>query len=91
MAIFKKEKKPVDKEELRLRIWDGALTFATAIVSGGLVYMGWKAGCKDTEKAIGLGLADIQNKGLIKFFDFNGAEVTPDAFEGVLNEYVKKK
>lgn len=92
MAIFKKEKKenkPVDKEELRLRIWDGVLTFATAIVGGGLVYMGWKAGCKDTEKAIALGLNDIQNKGLIKFFDFNGVEVSPDAFEVVFDEYVK--
>lgn len=94
MVIFKKdkkEKKPVDKEELRLRIWDGVLTAGTAIISGCLVYMGWKAGCKDTEKAIGLGLNDIQNKGLIKFFDFNGAEISPDAFTEVLNEYVKNK
>ena len=91
MGIFKKEKKPVDKEELRLRIWDGILTFGTAIIGGGLVYMGWRAGSKDTEKAITLGLSDIHSKGLIKFFDFNGDEVSQDAFTEILDEYLKVK
>lgn len=91
MGIFKKEKKPVDKEELRLRVWDGVLTFSSALLGGCLVYMGWRAGCKDTEKAITLGLMDIHDKGLIKFFDFNGVEVvTQDAFAKVLDEYTKK-
>lgn len=86
-----KEKKPVNKEELKLSIADKALSVIWVAAGGVLVYFGMKCGEKTTSAAISRGLEKSYDKGLIKFFDLNGKEMIGfDAANEALKDAINK-
>ena len=86
-----KEKKPVNKEELKLSTADKALSVIWVATGAVIVYFGIKCGEKTTSAAITRGLEKSYDKGLIKFFDLNGKEMIGfDAANEALQDAINK-
>lgn len=70
-----KERKPVNKEELKLSIADKVISVIWLATGGVLVYFGMKWGERYTEVAANRGFDMLHSLGYVKFFDDTGKEL----------------
>ena len=70
-----KEKKPVNKEELKLSIADKALSVIWVAAGGVLVCIGMKCGERYATQVANSGFSKLHSLGFVKFFDDTGKEL----------------